>query len=142
MRRWLTTCLVAFRDPRPRRHQCGHLGSAFLELGTGTGPRPCAGSAPTGSDGWIIDELHIVVGRKRPDLLPSLEALLAAIDYELARPGDPSHPISDPNDQPILDAAVAAAVDVVVTGDRRFLSLGLDSPRILTVRSFLNTYSG
>ena len=53
---------------------------------------------------WIIDELHEVVGRKRPDLLPALEALLGGIDYELASPGDPSVPISDPDDQPILDA--------------------------------------
>lgn len=38
---------------------------------------------------WIIDELHEVVGRKRPDLLPALEAFLTGIDYELASPGDP-----------------------------------------------------
>ena len=43
---------------------------------------------------WIISELHEVVGRKRPDLLDSLDAFLAGIDYELAsyaermRPGD------------------------------------------------------
>jgi len=91
---------------------------------------------------WIIDELHEVVGRKRPDLLPALEAFLTGIDYELASPGDPSVPISDPNDQPILDAAVAAAVDVIVTGDKLFLSLGLDQPRILTARSFLDAYAG
>jgi len=91
---------------------------------------------------WIIDELHEVVGRKRPDLLPAPEAFLTGIDYELASPGDPSVPISDPNDQPILDAAVAAAVDVIVTGDKLFLSLGLDQPRILTARSFLDAYAG
>ena len=83
-----------------------------------------------------------MVGRKRPDLLPALEAFLTGIDYELASPGDPSVPISDPNDQPILDAAVAAAVDVIVTGDKLFLSLGLDQPRILTARSFLDAYAG
>ena len=36
---------------------------------------------------WIVDELHEVVGRKRPDLLVALDALLAGIDYELAAPG-------------------------------------------------------
>ena len=71
---------------------------------------------------WIIDELHEVVGRKRPDLLAALDTFLAGIDYELASPGDPSVPISDPGDQPILDAAVAGAVDVIVTGDKAFLS--------------------
>lgn len=91
---------------------------------------------------WIVDELHEVVGRKRPDLLPALEAFLVGIDYELASPGGPSVPISDPDDQPILDAAVAAAVDVIVTGDKHFLSLVLDHPRILTARGFLDAYAG
>jgi putative PIN family toxin of toxin-antitoxin system len=90
---------------------------------------------------WVVGELHRVVGRKRPDLLPALEVLLAGIDYELASPGDPSVPISDPDDQPILDAAVAEAVDVIVTGDKHFLSLGLERPRILTAREFLDAYS-
>lgn len=90
---------------------------------------------------WIVGELHEVVGRKRPDLLPALEVLLAGIDYELASPGDPSVPISDPDDQPILDAAVAEAVDVILTGDKHFLSLGLERPRILTAREFLEAYS-
>jgi predicted nucleic acid-binding protein len=89
---------------------------------------------------WIIDVLHEVVRRKRPDLLEALEALLVGIDYELAGPGGPSVPIPDPDDQPILDAAVAAAVDVIVTGDKQFLSLGLQEPRILTARGFLDSY--
>ncbi len=90
---------------------------------------------------WIIDELHEVVGRKRPDLLAALDALLAGIDYELVGPGAPSAPISDPDDQPIIDAAVAGAVDVIVTGDKAFLSLVLDRPRILTARDFLDSFA-
>lgn len=91
---------------------------------------------------WIIGELREVVGRKRPDLLPALEAFLAAIDYELASPGHSIVPISDPKDQPVLDAALAASVDVIVTGDKVFLALSLDRPRILTARSFLDVYGG
>ncbi len=87
---------------------------------------------------WIIAELHEVVGRKRPDLLAALDAFLSGIEYELAAPGGASVPVSDPDDQPILDAAVAGAVDVIVTGDKAFLSLGLDHPRILTARAFLD----
>lgn len=90
---------------------------------------------------WIIDELHEVVGRKRPDLLPALEGLLEGIDYELAEPGRPGVLISDPDDQPILDAAVAAAVDVIVTGDKHFLQLTLAPPRIVTAREFLNEFA-
>lgn len=91
---------------------------------------------------WIIGELHEVVGRKRPDLLNALGAFLAGIDYELASPAGTSVVISDPADQPILDAAVAGAVDVIVTGDKAFLSLGLDRPLILTARAFLEWNPG
>jgi len=48
--------------------------------------------------------------------------------------------ISDPKDQPILDAAIAAAVDVIVSGDKHFLKLELDEPRIVTARGFLHEY--
>lgn len=91
---------------------------------------------------WVIDELHEVVERKWPERGPALEGFFLELDYDLAEPGDPSVPISDPKDQPILDAAIAAAVDVIVSGDKHFLSLDLDRPQILTARSFLDTYAG
>lgn len=75
---------------------------------------------------WVIGELREVVERKRPDLLPALEAFLSSIDYELAGPGDTVVAISDPDDQPILDAATASAVDVIVTGDKHFLALDME----------------
>jgi len=89
---------------------------------------------------WVLDELDEVVERKWPDRQQALDEFLGGIDYELAGPGDPSVPISDPDDQPTLDAAIAAAVDVIVTGDKHFLSLGLDRPHILTARGFLDAY--
>lgn len=93
---------------------------------------------------WIIDELQEVVARKRPDLLPALEAFLAGIDYELAELGTSSGSgvnIADEDDQPILDAALAADVDVIVTGNKHFLALGLTRPQILTPRAFLDSRS-
>jgi uncharacterized protein len=136
------TRVVAFRDPCPRRHQRRHFGSALPGFTTAQALTLVLDEHKLVLTEWIIDELHEVVGRKRPDLLPALDVLLSGIDYELASPGDPSVPISDPDDQPILDAAVAAAVDVIVTGDKQFLSLGLDQPRILTARNFLDAYAG
>ncbi|WP_460834771.1 PIN domain-containing protein [Nocardioides hungaricus] len=67
---------------------------------------------------WVLDELHRVVGEKRPDLLPALDELLSGLDYELVEPANAAAAvvISDPNDQAILDAAIAAAVDVIGHG--------------------------
>lgn len=90
---------------------------------------------------WVIDELLVVVERKRPDLLPALRNWLEEVDFELARPGGLSVPISDPDDQPILDAAVSAGVEIILTGDRHFLSLSIESPRILTAREFLTSFA-
>jgi uncharacterized protein len=89
---------------------------------------------------WVIDELHEVVERKWPDRGPALEGFFLELDYEVVEPGDPSVPISDPKDQPILDAAVAAAADLIVSGDKHFLKLELDQPRIVTARGFLDEY--
>ncbi len=71
-----------------------------------------------------------------------LRHLLEGIDCELVEPGDPTVAISDPNDQPILDAAVAAAVDVLVTGDKAFLGLDLVQLRIVTARQFIDEFAG
>ncbi|TAK69210.1 MAG: putative toxin-antitoxin system toxin component, PIN family [Actinomycetota bacterium] len=89
---------------------------------------------------WVIAELREVVGRKRPDLVPALERFLSSIDYELVSPGDTAVAISDPDDQPILDAATASAVDVIVTGDKHFLTLNIETPLILTARAFVEAY--
>lgn len=83
---------------------------------------------------WVLDELQRVVAEKRPALLSALDAMLAIIECELVEPGETGQVISDPNDQPILDAAVAAGVDVIVTGDKRFHSLDIETPRVLTAR--------
>lgn len=90
---------------------------------------------------WVLNELREVVGRKRPDLLSVLEPLISALDYDLAGPGTTTVLISDPDDQPILDAAIASAVDVIVTGDKHFLALDIATPQILTARGFLDTYA-
>lgn len=45
--------------------------------------------------------------------------------------------IRDAKDKSILDAAVAAAVDVIVTGDKDFHALEISEPMILTPRQYL-----
>ncbi len=56
----------------------------------------------------VLEELHQVIARERPDLLPALGALLAGIPFEAASPAPSEMKIADIDDQLILDAAVAA----------------------------------
>ena len=44
----------------------------------------------------------------------------------------------DAKDQPILNATIAAGVDVILTGDKDFLSLDMEHPRCLTAAQFLD----
>lgn len=45
--------------------------------------------------------------------------------------------IRDAKDQPILSAAIAHKVDIILTGDKDFLSLALERPRCMTPAQFL-----
>jgi len=45
--------------------------------------------------------------------------------------------IRDPKDLPILNAALAAHVDVIVTGDKDLLEAGLGHPDVITPAEFL-----
>ena len=46
--------------------------------------------------------------------------------------------IRDIDDRPILRAAVAAGVDIIVTGDKDFLESGLKNPKIISPADFIN----
>lgn len=45
--------------------------------------------------------------------------------------------IRDVKDQPILNGAIIADVDIILTGDKDFLSLDLDRPKCMTAAEFL-----
>ena len=85
----------------------------------------------------IVAELRDVVARKRPDLLGDLDVLLAQLSYDLViAPQKPNKLIQDPKDQPILNAAIMAKVDIIVTGDKHFLQSNLDRPRTMSPADF------
>lgn len=44
----------------------------------------------------------------------------------------------DGDDQPILDAAIAGSVDIILTGDKDFHALRLARPQVLTARAYLD----
>ncbi|MDR1421631.1 MAG: PIN domain-containing protein [Coriobacteriales bacterium] len=87
---------------------------------------------------YIVNELRNKIGLKRPDLVPALNELLDTMPYEnVSGTGDPTPAIKDPKDAPILDAAIAGNVGVVISGDKHFKSLSLTKPRVNSPADFL-----
>ena len=88
---------------------------------------------------YIISELRDVVSRKRPDLLADIDVFLAKLPYELIiAPLQPCKLISDPKDHPVINAAIVADVDIIISGDRHFLDLNMEHPKSLSVAEFLD----
>lgn len=85
-----------------------------------------------------ITELRDILQRKAPRFLPDAEVILAELAYELIPAVDHAEKlIRDAKDQPILNAAIVSDVDVILTGDKDFLSLDMDHPKCMTVAQFL-----
>ena len=85
-----------------------------------------------------IWELRDILRRKAPKSLPDAEVLLAEMSYELIPAVDHAEKlIRDAKDQPILNAAIISDVDIILTGDKDFLSLNLEHPTCMTVAQFL-----
>jgi len=85
-----------------------------------------------------IFEPRDVVGRKAPHALVDVEVFLAELAYELVpAPEYPQKLINDPKDQPILNAAILADVDIIISGDKHFLKLDLEHPRVMTAVQYM-----
>ncbi|GBR72579.1 putative PIN domain protein [Candidatus Termititenax aidoneus] len=85
----------------------------------------------------IVFELREVVARKKPELAADLDSLLMQLSYELiAAPQEPSKFINDPQDYPILNAAILADVDIIISGDKHFLELNLARPQTMSAAEF------
>ncbi len=85
-----------------------------------------------------IDELQSILEQKAPKRLPAAKQLFARLPYELIPAAAyAGTQIRDVKDQPILNAAIRADVDMILTGDKDFLSLALGRPRCMTAAQFL-----
>ena len=85
-----------------------------------------------------LTELRNILNRKAPQFLADAEVLFAELAYELIPAVvNGSKLIRDAKDQPILNAAIVADVDVILTGDKDFLSLEMEHPKCLTVAQFI-----
>ena len=87
-----------------------------------------------------IVELRDILKRKAPKFLPDAEVLLAEMSYELIPEVDLVEKlIRDTKDQPILNAAIMSDVDIILTGDKDFLSLEMEHPKCMTVAQFFES---
>ncbi len=86
-----------------------------------------------------LTELREVLNRKAPQALPDAEVLLTELSYDLI-PAVPHAQklIRDAKDQPILNAAILYDIDIILTGDKDFLSLNMEHPKCMTVAQFLD----
>ena len=50
----------------------------------------------------------------------------------------PQNLISDPKDIPVLNAAITSDVDIIISGDKHFLALGLKRPKVMTASDYLD----
>lgn len=87
-----------------------------------------------------ITELRDILKQKAPKFLPDAEVLLAEMSYELIPAVDHAEKlIRDAKDQPILNAAIVSDVDIILTGDKDFLSLEMEHPKCMTVAQFFES---
>ena len=85
-----------------------------------------------------ICELRDVLSRKNPEKLLYAEILLTEMSYELIPATyHIEKVIRDAKDQPILNAAIIADVNIILTGDKDFLCLDLEKPKCMAVNDFL-----
>ncbi len=85
-----------------------------------------------------IFELREVLKRKHPDKLPDAEVFIAELSYELIPAAYHTKKlIRDAKDQPILNAAIIAEVDIILTGDKDFLCLEMEYPRCVSIADFI-----
>lgn len=87
-----------------------------------------------------ITELRGILSRKAPRFLPDAEIFFAEMSYELIPSVyNAEKLIRDTKDQPILNAAIVYDVDIILTGDKDFLSLDMEHPKCMTAAQFLET---
>jgi putative PIN family toxin of toxin-antitoxin system len=89
---------------------------------------------------YNIAELRRVVAEKFAKMQPDIDLLLSSVSFTLvpALPA-PQKLIDDPNDAPILNAAIVAEVDIIISGDKHFLNLKLPYPKVMTAAEYLDT---
>ncbi|MBR5368684.1 MAG: putative toxin-antitoxin system toxin component, PIN family [Lachnospiraceae bacterium] len=92
---------------------------------------------------YVLEELRLVTERKFPGKKEAIERFFMELPFELVHTprdiafvGYPS--VRDQKDSPILATAIMEDVNVFITGDKDFLVLEIDNPKIVTMTEFLD----
>ena len=87
---------------------------------------------------YVIQECHDVIKRRFPQHTAVLDELLAKLSFEIIiAPRCSSDLIIDQKDAPILNAAIKSEIDIIISGDKHFLSLKLERPKVLSPSQFM-----
>ena len=85
-----------------------------------------------------IAEFHRIAKAKFSETQADIDLFLTELPYELIlAPEAPQKLIADPKDAPILNAAIIADVDIIISGDNHFLSLTLERPKTMRAAEYL-----
>ena len=84
---------------------------------------------------YVLEELQSVFLRKFPDRISVLESFLSKLAFEICytskiRSSTPK--MRDEDDRPILQAAIDAEADVILTSDGDFRALDIEYPIIIS----------
>ena len=92
---------------------------------------------------FVVEELMAVADRKFPAKRDAIDRFLSELGYELVYTPHKMKAglfeIRDINDYPVLYTAIVEDVDILITGDKDFLSLDMEHPKCITVAQFLES---
>ena len=91
---------------------------------------------------YNISELRRIARKKFSHVQADIDLFLAELTYEIIPAIEsPQKLMRDPHDAPILNAAIIASVDVVITGDKDFLDLDLVHLKTMKATEYLELYA-
>ena len=92
---------------------------------------------------YVLEELQSVFARKFPDQTGELDAFLSKLAYELCytpKINENTPDMRDEDDRSILQAAIDAEADAILTGDKDFHALNLDRPMIISPADIIHLF--
>jgi putative PIN family toxin of toxin-antitoxin system len=85
-----------------------------------------------------IAEFRRIARDKFSSTQADIDLFLTELPYELIIALEaPQKLIADPKDAPILNAAIISDVDIIISGDKHFLSLDLARPKTMSAAEYL-----